>query len=287
MKKLFLTALLALPLNARSEEVADTTVTYNGKQITISEDSVETHVSIYAPDGQEMKKTKESTFTDTQEIERFYISSPFFSTNPQYIPTTPVAYVGFTGLSGSILGFGSAEGVPTKLTHSLETAAKFINMGFWLNNQRTWSISAATNIKMTDIKFRGDNVLAKDADGRAWFQHIEGAKSSRLFALGFDTHLMLKWYKYFKNPDNDRLCIGFGLTATNYALRNNFTSYKLNDEIYPLAAGLKLNNTLYGLRLQVSWGGCSIYLQKSLTPLFKNGFGPKCYPFSFGIGFAF
>ena len=51
MKKLFLTALLALPLNAMSEEVADTTVTYNGKQITISEDSVETHVSIYAPDG--------------------------------------------------------------------------------------------------------------------------------------------------------------------------------------------------------------------------------------------
>ena len=287
MKKLFLTALLALPLNAMSEEVADTTFTYNGKQITISEDSVETHVSIYSPDGTEMKKTKESTFADAQEIERFYISSPFFSTNPQYIPTTPIASVGFAGLSGSILGFGSAEGVPTKLTHSSESAFKFIDMGFWLNKQRTWGISAATNIKATDIKFRGDNVLAKDADGRAWFQHIEGAKSSRLFALGFDTHLMLKWYKYFKNPDNDRLSIGFGFTATNYALRNNFTSYKLNGEIFPQAAGLKLNNNIFGLRLQVSWGGCSIYLQKSLTPQFKDGFGPKCYPFSIGIGIAY
>ena len=287
MKKLFLTALLALPLNAMSEEVADTTFTYNGKQITISEDSVETHVSIYAPDGQEMKKTKESTFIDTQEVERFYVSSPFFNTNPQYMPTTPTAYVGFTGLSGSILGFGSAEGVSTKLTHSSEAAFKFIDMGFWLNKQRTWSISAAMNIKWTDIKFRGDNVLTKDAEGRASFQHIEGAKSSRLFALGSDTHLMLKWYKYFKDPDNDRLSIGFGLTATNYNLRNNFTSYELNDEIYPQAAGLKLNNNLLGLRLQVSWGGCSIYLQKLLTPQFKSGYGPKCYPFSIGIGIAF
>ena len=35
MKKLFLTTLLALPLNAMSEEVADTTFTYNGKQYTV------------------------------------------------------------------------------------------------------------------------------------------------------------------------------------------------------------------------------------------------------------
>ena len=285
MKKLFIMGLLALPLAAMGEEVADTTVTYNGKHIVISEDSLETRVSVFVPNGEEMKKSKESTFVNEQEVERFYVSSPFYSTH--YEPTTPVWYAGFTGLTGSALGLGGADGVPNCTRQSFSFGVKMLDFGFWLNKKNTWGLSAVWYMKWSSYKFKGGNVLTQDADKHAYFLPVEGAKSSRLNELNEELQLMLKWYKYFKNPEDDRLCVGAGLTWEGNSYYHNFTSYKQNNEIEGGAACLRLNPGRFALRLQVSSAGTSIFVQKSLTPLFKDGFGPKCYPFTIGIGAAF
>ena len=58
-------------------EVNDTTIHYANKQIVLSKDSVSLNVAVYNKDGNMLAKTKETSYIDGQEVERFFISSPF------------------------------------------------------------------------------------------------------------------------------------------------------------------------------------------------------------------
>lgn len=286
MKKLFIAGLLTLSLGAMAEEAADTTVVYNGKQFVISEDSVETRVSIYAQDGQELRKSKESTFVGSQEVERFYVSSPFFNIgSPRYQSTTPHLYAGFVGMSSSALGFGGNSDMPVKAFRSYEVGMPWMWGGWWINRRYTWSLSLSMDFLLNRYTFDGHHVLMKDAEGRSFTQYdANGVGQSYLMTITDRLKLMAKWYKYFENPEDDRLCIGAGLTLDLSTY--NYSSFKQNGYVYAGGAGLEINPVRLGLNLQVSWGGSIFYLQKSLTPMFKSGYGPKTYPFSIGIGFA-
>ena len=65
----------AVPAMAAEEN--DTTIHYANKQIVLSTDSVSLNVAVYNNDGSTLVKTKETSFVDGQEVERYFISSPF------------------------------------------------------------------------------------------------------------------------------------------------------------------------------------------------------------------
>ena len=278
----------ALPMNMLAIEVGDTTICFGGKQFVISEDSVETTVTVFNHVNEQLVKTRETTYTEQQDVERFFISSPLFGWGKhRYPPTTPRFYIGFTGLAGSALGLSGADDVHCKLWGSYELGVNLIDVGFWLNRQKTWSLSATWNVNIADIRLTNGYVLTKDGDERSEVQTVDGAKDSRLFSYGNRFDLMLKWYHYFTNSENGRLSLGLGLSWDNVNMRNNFSSYKLDGSVQASAAALRLYSNRLGLRMQVSYEGFTLYMQKSLTPMFKSGFGPKCYPFSLGVGVSF
>ena len=287
MKKIFFTMALVLPMSIMAEEATDTIVVYHGKQIVINEDSLETHVSILNPDGTIWHKSKESTFVNSQEVERFFISSPFFNASSQrYQPTTPQVYVGFAGMSSSALGFSGNADMPVKTFRSTETGIPWLDGGVWLNKRNTWSLSLSYDFLLNRYSFGSHHVLTKDANDQVSLRYdADGVGESRLMAIGERLKLMAKWYKYFNDPDDDRLCLGAGLTLDLPGI-DNYSSFKSKGYTYAEAAGLKMNPVRLGINVQVSWSGIIFYIQKSLTPLFKSGYGPKVYPFSIGIGFA-
>ena len=104
----------------------------NGKQIVISDDVQETRISVFTQDSTQMVKSSETKFVDKQEIERIYVSSPFFpnSTSQFYSSMYPTLWWGTTSLSTNIgsrdsntsrdglhtrggfeIGFTTAEGI--------------------------------------------------------------------------------------------------------------------------------------------------------------------------------
>lgn len=287
MKKIFIVGLLALPIATMAEEANDTTIVYNGKQIVISEDSLETHVSVYAPNGSQLRKTKESSFAEEQEVERFFISSPFFNWGSarQYFPTKPDFYCGFLGVSGSALGFGDSDNMPVKTFRSFEMGMPYFDAGIFLNKRQTWSISLIYEALVRRYSFDSHHILLKDTDSRGTVvSRPDGVGSSHLFSFDGRIKCMFKWYNYLQHPDADRLSIGAGFSIDTPGIYN-YSSHSQDGYHYADAARLKQKMRL-ALDLQVSYAGFIVYFQKSLTPLFKDGYGPKCYPFSFGLGFA-
>ena len=106
MRSLIIIAALAMPMSLMAEEMADTTVVYNGKQFVISDDSLETRISVYTKDSAQLVKSSETKFVNKQEIERIYVSSPFFPNNTSmfYSSMYPTLWWGTTSLSTSIGG---------------------------------------------------------------------------------------------------------------------------------------------------------------------------------------
>ena len=289
MKRILLSLSFVICHLAMSSATAqnDTTVVYHGKQVVISEDSLETHVSILSSDGTQWKKSKESTFVSNQEVERFYVSSPIFSwgTSHRYTPTTPRFYIGFAGFSGSALGLGSTNGMPVKTWRSSEMGVNFLEGGAWLNKRNTWSLSISENTFLSQFKLDNHSILMKDEQEHTCASPTDesGVRNSRLFCMGMNIEILVKWYKYFNDPNNDRLSIGGGLSWDLYNKQINYSSYKKDSYTHAAAAEHKMRNTL-DIKLHVSYDGLILYFKKAVTPLFQSGKGPKCYPFSFGMG---
>ena len=280
MKRLHLmmTLLLSLPLIARAEAQQDTTVVYQGRHYVLSEDSTGAKVTVLRSDSTQLVKLRETTFVDQQEVERIYISSPFFNLGDhRYMPTTPRFYLGFAGMSGLSASF----------FHSYELGVPLMDAGFWLDKQpkHQWSLSLIIDLTYTRMSLKPDRVLFKDPNGKGYIDNQQ-VESSHFSMFGSRTKLMAKWYKYFDDPDNDRLSIGLGLSYDGHDNKENFSHYEQDDYVYAAAAGLKTRNTL-SVCGQISYNGLILYGQYAVTPLFKSGFGPSCHPFSIGIGVSF
>ena len=76
MRKTLLLAVL-MPLAAVASEPADTTIIMNNRQIVVNDSAGITRVSVYDNDGTQLTRTYETSFTDGQEVERVYVTSPF------------------------------------------------------------------------------------------------------------------------------------------------------------------------------------------------------------------
>lgn len=76
MRKTLLLAVL-MPLAAVASEPADTTIIMNNRHIVVNDSAGITRVSVYDNDGTQLTRTYETSFTDGQEVERVYVTSPF------------------------------------------------------------------------------------------------------------------------------------------------------------------------------------------------------------------
>ena len=77
MKHLLFLLMFAMAVPAIANEENDTIIYYNNKQFVVSTDSIETHVAVFNKDGNALVKNKETSYIDGQEVERFFVSSPF------------------------------------------------------------------------------------------------------------------------------------------------------------------------------------------------------------------
>ncbi len=59
-----------------AQETTDTTFVVNGKTIKVSDNNGKTVINVFRQDGEMLSKTTQYSYSDSQEVEQIYVSTP-------------------------------------------------------------------------------------------------------------------------------------------------------------------------------------------------------------------
>lgn len=278
MKQLLLTLALVAAIPAMAIEEKDTIIHYADRQIVVSTDSVATNVAIYDKEGDELVKTKETSYVDGQEVERIFVSSPF-------VPIKKRNRLNFYGhLPDIFIGTNILNGGPemhSRDSKSLEWGISCLQVGFGLNNSNSLGLVSGLQAGFIHNHFDAHYMLT-DIDGtpNMVVNEAEGVKTSFLKYGFLRVPLMVEWKNTFSRSS---AFIGFGCSIE---WREEVRSkYRIGHKRYPITRNLDANTVGVNLEAYIGFGNFSLYAHYSLTKLMKSG--PACHPFGIGFGLDF
>ena len=191
MKHLLLTLALMAAVPTMAAEENDTTIHYANKQIVLSTDSVSLNVAVYNNDGSTLVKTKETSFVDGQEVERFFVSSPFVPVRKKsgrtFYGSLPDFYIGVNLLNGG-------KEMHSQDVKSLEWGTTFFQVGVGLNSSNTLGIVSGFQFGFVHNHFQ-TNYMLDDNDGTPIIvkNPAEKVKTSFIKYTYWKVPIMLEW----------------------------------------------------------------------------------------------
>ncbi|BAU19121.1 conserved hypothetical protein [Prevotella intermedia] len=275
MKHLLLTLALMAAVPAMAAEENDTTIHYANKQIVLSTDSVSLNVAVYNNDGSTLVKTKETSFVDGQEIERFFVSSPFVPVRKKsgrtFYGSLPDFYIGVNLLNGG-------KEMHSQDVKSLEWGTTFFQVGVGLNSSNTLGIVSGFQFGFVHNHFQ-TNYMLDDNDGTPIIvkNPAEKVKTSFIKYTYWKVPIMLEWRNL--NPSK-LMFLGLGCS---FDIKGNIKSkYRINSKRYTVSRNLDTNPVGVNLEAYLGFKTFSLYAHYSLTKLMNSG--PACHPFGIGVG---
>ena len=269
---------LALPLAVQAEEVNDTTVQYNGKRIVIQDDSTETRVAVFSKDSAEYRKTRETSFVSSQEVERVYITSPLFSGNlseSHYSSMYPTVWYGWNQLvthskDNPQAGLHAADG-------GFEIGMTTCESVIPLNRRGNFVYSSGVQCVYERYNFQKSAQLFNQGRHIGFMDVTANPAASNSLSIGtLRIPHMLAWTPFAYYPkDMLDMQLGIGLTPEfHFGADYNFRPETFGDpihqkmKIYKFSMNLDLNMVLGPVKLGASLG---------LLPMFKTVDGKKVY----------
>ncbi len=275
MKHLLLTLAFISAVPAMAAEENDTTIHYANKQIVLSTDSVSLNVAVYNNDGSTLVKTKETSFVDGQEVERFFVSSPFVPVRKKsgrtFYGSLPDFYIGVNLLNGG-------KEMHSQDVKSLEWGTTFFQVGVGLNSSNTLGIVSGFQFGFVHNHFQ-TNYMLDDNDGTPIIvkNPAEKVKTSFIKYTYWKVPIMLEW----RNLNPSKLVfLGLGCS---FDIKGNIKSkYRINSKRYTVSRNLDTNPVGVNLEAYLGFKTFSLYAHYSLTKLMNSG--PACHPFGIGVG---
>ena len=278
MRKTLLLAVL-MPLAAVASEPADTTIIMNNRQIVVSDSAGITRVSVYDNDGTQLTRTYETSFTDGQEVERVYVTSPFI---PQTLGKNrkpmeshyPFFFMGYNLLSDGAMGFSGSTALHTRDSKSWEFGFTLASVAFRLG--RNLALTTAMQTTWAYNHFQGNYVLTT-TDGMSSLVEKEDIKVKKSY-ISYSiirVPVMMEW---------SRKSFYAGLGASIDMRMSDESKYRANKKTHTQTEDSNLNPLGVNLEMRLGYGCLMIYGRAGLTPLLKTSRAPKCYSASFGMG---
>ena len=287
MRKLFFTLALAMPMSLLAEEAADTTIVYNGKQIVISDDAQETRVSVFSRDSTQMVKSSETKFADKQEIERIYVSSPFFPNNSLFYSSMyPTLWWGTTSLSTTI---GNRESNTSR--EGLHSRSGF-EIGFTtaeslypINKRGNLVFSNALQIVYSRHNFQNSALLTGDCHRISFEDRTHAPASANYMTYASMRMPFMLGYAPTANWLTDWLDTQFGLALVP-EYRFGKASYVFEPEAFGDPIEQKMRILHWGLNVDFNMvlGPVKFSASVGLLPVFKTSEGKKAYCSSLNFG---
>lgn len=278
MKKSLLFALL-LPAVAMAGEPADTTIIVDDNRIVVNDSAGITSVSVYKDDGTQLTRTYETSFTDGQEVERVYVTSPFI---PQTLGKNrkpmeshyPFFFMGYNLLADNAFGFSGSSALHTRDSKSWEFGFTLASVAFRLGGN--FALTTAMQTTWAYNHFQGNNVMTT-TDGMSSLEKKEDVKVKKSY-ITYSTiriPLMMEW---------SEKSFYAGLGASVDMRMSGKSKYRANKKTRTQTDDINLNPLGLNLEMRLGYGALMIYGRAGLTPLLKTGRAPKCYSASFGMG---
>lgn len=278
MRKTLLLAVL-MPLAAVASEPADTTIIMNNRQIVVNDSAGITRVSVYDNDGTQLTRTYETSFTDGQEVERVYVTSPFI---PQTLGKNrkpmeshyPFFFMGYNLLSDGAMGFSGSTALHTRDSKSWKFGFTLASVAFRLG--RNLALTTAMQTTWAYNHFQGNYVLTT-TDGMSSLVEKEDIKVKKSY-ISYSiirVPVMMEW---------SRKSFYAGLGASIDMRMSDESKYRANKKTYTETEDINLKPLGLNLEMRMGYGFLMLYGRVGLTPLLKTSSAPKCYSVSFGMG---
>lgn len=278
MKKSLLFALL-LPAVAMAGEPADTTIIVDDNRIVVNDSAGITSVSVYKDDGTQLTRTYETSFTDGQEVERVYVTSPFI---PQTLGKNrkpmeshyPFFFMGYNLLSDGAMGFSGSTALHTRDSKSWEFGFTLASVAFRLG--RNLALTTAMQTTWAYNHFQGNYVLTT-TDGMSSLVEKEDIKVKKSY-ISYSiirVPVMMEWSK-------GSFYAGAGMSID--MRMSDESKYRANKKTYTETEDINLKPLGLNLEMRMGYGFLMLYGRVGLTPLLKTSSAPKCYSVSFGMG---
>ena len=288
MRKLLITLALAMPTSLLADEVADTTVVYNGKQIVINSDSLETHISVFTQDDTQLVKSSETKFVNKQEVERIYVSSPLLPNNTSlfYSSMYPSLWWGTTSLStnfGSKENSTSKEGIHTR--GGLEIGFTMAESIYPVNKRGDLLFSTAVQMVYSRHHFQNSALLSNEGHYIAFEDRTYAPASANYMSYASMRVPFMLGYAPTGNWPTDWLDTQFGIGLVPQ-YRFGKASYTFAPEAFgdPIESKLKLYHWGLNLDFNVVLGPVKFNASVGLLPIFKTVDGKKAYSSSLNFG---
>jgi hypothetical protein len=276
MKHLLLTLALMAAVPAMAAEENDTTIHYANKQIVLSTDSVSLNVAVYNNDGSTLVKTKETSFVDGQEVERFFVSSPFVPVRKKsgrtFYGHIPDFFIGVNLLNGG-------KDLHSKDVKSLEWGITLFQIGVGLNEANTLGIVSGLQAGFVHNHFQ-TNYMLSDVDGTPTLVRntAEKVKTSFIKYSYCKIPIMMEWKKMVPGK---QMYLGLGCSLD---IKSEIKSkYRVGSKRHTVSRNLDTNPVGVNLEAYFGFNSFSVYAHYSLTKLMNSG--PACHPFGLGVGF--
>lgn len=278
MRKTLLLAVL-MPLAAVASEPADTTIIMNNRQIVVNDSAGITRVSVYDNDGTQLTRTYETSFTDGQEVERVYVTSPFI---PQTLGKNrkpmeshyPFFFMGYNLLSDGAMGFSGSTALHTRDSKSWEFGFTLASVAFRLG--RNLALTTAMQTTWAYNHFQGNNVMTT-VDGVTSMAEKEDIRLKKSYIKYniIRVPIMMEWSK-------GSFYAGAGMSID--MRMSDESKYRANKKTYTETEDINLKPLGLNLEMRMGYGFLMLYGRVGLTPLLKTSSAPKCYSVSFGMG---
>ena len=158
---------------------------------------------------------------------------------------------------------------------SIHVGFRPLDLEFRLNRAAT--LSLVTGISFSVDNYRLDNAwsLAK-VDGRIEPLLLEGMKKSKFTTAQFGLPIGVKYCPARK--------VEFTAFAFGEVVYNAHTKVAKPKDKARLHG---VNDLRFGVQATATYRNVGLYIKYSLTPMFRSGVGPKCYPLSVGLAWGF
>lgn len=192
---------------------------------------------------------------------------------------------GFTGveLGFSLLSNLSYEGydpavegfMDQRIEKSIHFGWRILDMEFYLNRSQSVSLVTGLNMSTDSYCFYNDWSIEK-VGNRIEPIALEGKKKSKLVTSHIGIPLGLK-YRPARRAELSAFVFG-------ELLIDSYTKVKKPKDKNDMRG---LNRLRYGVQATATYYNLGIYFKYNLSPLFRTGIGPECYPFSVGLAWGF
>lgn len=286
MKKILLFLALATSGITMAQENTDTTFVVNGKTIKVSDNKDKTVINVFKQDGEMLSKTAQYSYSDSQEVEQIYVSTPLIPAimkqeegHKRFKAHLPFFYIGHCMGAANAFDFNGNPAMHSRDSKSWEWGITLGSAAIPLNKTNTFGIVAGLQVGQVHHHFKNNYALFTDKN-HSYMAPVEGIDLKKSYI----SYNVLRLSLMLQTQKKDFFA---GIGASLEYRENEHSRYiKRGGGKTTLSDDININPYGLNLDLKIGYGGFIFYMRGAITPLLKKDIAPKCFPLSVGVGIA-